>query len=75
MKKNTVRRIIFGLVGVVGLYAAYYLVTHFAQLGVMGFIGGASYIIATIGSLNWLPVAFTGDGNKDLLSMIGLKKG
>lgn len=68
VKFSVLKRLVFGLVGVAGVYGFIFLFSHwnFFWSG-MPVIGAIAYILLCIGGLNWLVVALTGVGEKDLL--------
>lgn len=68
------RRSIYLVVGATGFFALGWLITHWSVFSNMGFIGIFSFIVLMIGGINWTPVVYTNDGNKDLLHLVGLRK-
>lgn len=69
------RRSIYLLAGVSGIYAFYWMFANWLFFWhSMGWFTNVTYIILAIAGTNWLPVAFTNDGDRDLLHFIGLKK-
>ena len=74
MGKGWLRRVIYGVVGLTAVYTLFWMFFKWAIFMSMPMGAIFSYVVLTIGGLNWLPVAFTGDGNKDLLHLVGLRK-
>jgi hypothetical protein len=68
------RRTLYFVSGALGIYWVYSLVTNWSIFVASMGLGVILQILGIIFVLNWLPVAFTGDGNKDLLWLIGLEK-
>lgn len=68
MKMSWFKRLIYGIVGLAGLFALLYMIFMFdAWSSTMKFWSGASYVLLMIGGLNWGAVALTGKEDKNLL--------
>jgi uncharacterized membrane protein YuzA (DUF378 family) len=70
MKKGTIKRIIYGIIGIVALMSTIWALmdikTFFTTMGLWGSIG---YWLLVIGGLNWGLVAIF---KKDLFEMLGM---
>jgi len=72
MTMSGIKRAITGLIGLAGLYGAYWIFAMWSTFKSMGTFGMLVYALLVIGGLNWFVASIQGDGNKDLLNMVGL---
>ena len=75
-KLNIVSRIIYGifaLLGIIlGVSSFFVLIGGVSTDSNIGIFAWVVVFVAVFGLLNYIPVVFTGDRNKDLLGLIGL---
>ncbi|MFB5623333.1 MAG: hypothetical protein ACE5RP_00230 [Nitrosopumilus sp.] len=69
-KPSLIARLVYSLVGAVGVIALIWAIINFSIFLTMGLFGILGFSIATIGSINWLFVAISGDRRMDLFGLI-----
>jgi len=69
-KKNMGKfsRWVYGVVGIAGGYSLVWLIMN--GFSGMGFLASLSYVLLTVGGVNWGLVAITGDRDKDLFGLL-----